>query len=762
MAADKRLEYAEDIYTIKPRDDGKALSLVCPTRYIYSRGDTLNLSTLNIDIEAAFDGVISVEVTHWSGAQRRGPNFELYPDGRPTCEASIGKSDAGTTLKSGSLSATVSPDQHAFSIIFNGKDGMELTSMLNRSVGLAYSPPFLNAKVTEDMRNFKHYVFTQTELGIGESIHGLGERFGAYNKVGQSVSIWNDDGGTSSDQAYKNIPFWLSSAGYGVFIDTPERVELEIGSERCCRLQTSVEAQRLKWYLIYGPTPKEVLTRYAILTGKPNLLPPWSFGLWLSTSFTTSYDEKTVSSFLEGMQKQSIPIEVFHFDCFWMDAFRWCDFVFSPENFPDPKGQMARMKESKLVHKVCVWINPYLGQATPVFTYAAEKGYLLKRENGDVWQWDLWQTGMALIDFTNPEACKWYEDCLEKLFETGVDCLKTDFGERIPTQGVRWYDQSVDSQRMHNYYPFTYNKLVYAAMQRRHGNDQAVLFARAATSGTQRFPLCWGGDCESTWAALAESIRGGLSIGLSGFSFWSNDIGGFEGNPPPSVYKRWVAFGLLCSHSRLHGSNSYRVPWAIDDGAEGEDSCTGILRQFVKLKRTLMPYLYAQAVESAANGWPMSVRAMAVEFSDDPTCWYLDRQFMLGDSLLVAPVMSDSGEVQYYLPEGRWTSWWDGSVSSGPRWYKEKHGYTTLPLFVREGSILLVGQADADVKEGFDHDWLKSGGEVRIYGKRDFRRALVVDGKGKEIGVLQRQGDNDIEGIQILSSEWKVKQVGGG
>ena len=300
VAPDKRIEYAEDIYSTTASSDGTLLSLLCPTRRIHSRGDTLNLSTLNIDLEAAFDGVISVEVTHWTGAQRRGPNFELYSDGRPTYEASIERDleNHTTTLTSGSLSATVSGDPHVFSINFHGEYHRDLTSMGNRSVGLAYSPPFLNAKTTEDIRNFKHYVFTQTELDIDESIHGLGERFGAFNKVGQSVSIWNDDGGTSSDQAYKNIPFWLSSAGYGVFVDSPERVEFEIGSERCCRLQTSVESQRLKWYLIYGPTPKEVLTRYAILTGKANLLPPWSFGLWLSTSFTTSYDENTVTSFL--------------------------------------------------------------------------------------------------------------------------------------------------------------------------------------------------------------------------------------------------------------------------------------------------------------------------------------------------------------------------------------------------------------------------------------------------------------------------------
>jgi alpha-D-xyloside xylohydrolase len=759
VAADKRVEYAEDIYTITSKDNERGLNLLCPTQQIRSRGDTLNLSTIGIDIDAAFDGVISVEVTHWSGAKRRGPSFELYPDEKPSQNSSIIKNDAGTTLQSGSLSAIVTAKEHNFNIRFHSSaDNRTITALQSRSVGLAYSPGFINPKLTEDTTQFKHYMFTQTDLGIGETIHGLGERFGAFNKVGQSIDLWNDDGGTSSDQAYKNIPFWLSSAGYGVFIDTPDRVSLEIGSERCCRLQTSVEGQRLKWYIIYGPSPKEVLTKYSILTGHASMVPAWSFGLWLSTSFTTSYNEKTVNSFLSEMRSREIPVEVFHFDSFWLRAFHWCDFIFSPEHFPDPKGQITRMKEAKLAHKTCVWINPYLGQASPVFAYAAKKGYLVKRLNGDIWQWDLWQTGMGLVDFTNPDAVTWYQSCLEQLFDTGVDCLKTDFGERIPSTGVVWHDKNMDPSRMHNFYAFLYNKVVFEAVEKRFGKNQAVLFARAATAGTQRFPLCWGGDCESTFAALAESLRGGLSLGLSGFSFWSNDIGGFEGNPEPAVYKRWVAFGLLCSHSRLHGSNSYRVPWSIDDGAEGPESCTGVLRTFVRLKRSLMPYLYAQAVESSQKGWPMSVRAMALEFPEDQTAWYCDRQFMLGDSILVAPVMSEESSVQVYFPEGSWTSWWDGKVVSGPRWVTEKHGFGTLPLYVREGSVLLVGSEVGEVGEGFGYDWVEQGGEVRVYGQKVYGNAAVVDATGKQLGTLV-VSDSEIEERAGLSEKWKIRTM---
>ncbi|KAF2870896.1 glycosyl hydrolases family 31-domain-containing protein [Massariosphaeria phaeospora] len=752
------VQYAEEVYSATSRDN-KAVTLLCPARKIFSRGDTLNLSTISIDIEAEFDGVISLEVTHLAGARRIGPDFDLFPHGRPEHKAEVTKGEKVTTISSGALSASVSSDAHTFDIKFHATDGSKtLTSLLNRSVGFAYSPALSTPKQVEDLSNHKHYIFTQTELSVGESIHGLGERFGAWNKIGQNVEVWNEDGGTSSEQAYKNISFWMSSRGYGVFIDTPDKIDLEIGSERCCRLQTAVESQRLKWYIIYGPTPKDVLTKYAILTGKPGKLPAWSYGLWLSTSFTTSYDEATVHHFVERMSASRIPVEVFHFDCFWLRAFHWCDFIWDPEFFPDAQGQMQRLKAAGLVSKVSVWTNPYVGQSSPVFKHAAEKGYLLKKTNGDVWQWDLWQTGMGIVDFTNPAACEWYVGCLNQLFDMGVDCIKTDFGERIPTRNVQWFDQSVDPGRMHNWYAFLYNKLVCEALQTRYGADQAVLFARTACAGTQRFPLQWGGDCESTPAALAESVRGGLSLGLAAFASWSNDIGGFEGNPRPWIYKRWVAFGLLCTHSRLHGSNSYRVPWLVDDSSAEPENCTDVLRHWVRFKRALMPYLYAQAVESFANGWPTSVRAVALEFPDDPTAWLLDREFMVGSQILAAPVFDEDGSSEVYLPPGRWFSFWDGKEVQGGRWLREKYGFCECPLFVREGSVIVLGQAEGE--GGFGYDWLNAGGVVRLYGTKEGDKAALVDAKGDDKGVLEVGKDGEVGGLEKFGGDWKVEKFG--
>ena len=441
------------------------------------------------------------------------------------------------------------------------------------------------------------------------------------------------------------------------------------------------------------------------------------FGLWLSTSFTTNYDEKTVMSFIDGMEERGIPLQVFHFDCFWMKDFHWSDFVWDSRVFPDPKGMLSRIKEKGL--KVCVWINSYIAQESCLFAEGMEKGYFVKRKNGDVWQWDMWQPGMALVDFTNPAACKWFQDKLEVLLDMGVDCFKTDFGERIPTEDVVYYDGS-DPVKMHNYYTYLYNKTVYELLQRKRGKDDAVLFARSATAGGQKFPVHWGGDCWSNYEAMAESMRGGLSLTMSGFGYWSHDIGGFEDTSTPDVYKRWAAFGLLSTHSRFHGSTSYRVPWAYDDEA------VDVVRFFTKLKLSLTPYLYSSAVRTSRTGVPM-MRSMVLEFENDPVCQYLDRQYMLGDSLLVAPIFNDRGEAYYYLPEGTWTNYLTGETVEGGVWRKEHHDYMSIPLWARENTILPVNY-------GLKHaaDSYKEGLELKVIGLKDQAETTVYEDQ-KEI-----------------------------
>ena len=429
--------------------------------------------------------------------------------------------------------------------------------------------------------------------------------------------------------------------------------------------------------------------------GRPAHVPDWSYGLWLSTSFTTDYDEDTVNAFIDGMAERDIPLEVFHFDCFWMREFHWTDFQWDPSVFPDPEGMLARLHERGL--RVSAWLNPYIAQRSRLFREGVEHGYLVRRPDGSVWQWDLWQAGMALVDFTNPEATRWFQDHLRRLLAQGVDAIKTDFGERIPID-VAWHDGS-DPEAMHHRYTQLYNRAVFDVLEEVRGPGEAVLFARSATAGGQSMPVHWGGDNSSTFTSMAESLRGGLSLALSGFGYWSHDIGGFEGDPDPAVFKRWLAFGLLSSHSRLHGSTSYRVPWAFDTGEEAPgQSAVEVARVFAKLKASLRPYLVEAGDEAHRTGRPV-MRPMQLEFPEDPATGHLDRQYLLGPSLLVAPVFSPSGEVDYYLPAGRWTNWFTREVVEGGGWRREVHGFDTVPLWIREGAVVPVVDEDGRAGE---------------------------------------------------------------
>jgi alpha-D-xyloside xylohydrolase len=685
------LYHPAQAYEVKIEPD--ALTAYGPIGWLAHRGDTHDMPLLTVRFSSPMADVIRVQIIHHKGGQPRKPEFELAT--QPSPEVTIHDDEQSATLTSGRLAVRVEKEGN-WKIEF--KDGERvITSSGSRGMG------FVD---TEEGR----YIKEQLSLGVGECVYGLGERFTPFVKNGQSVDMWNEDGGTNSDIAYKNVPFYLTNRGYGVFVNHPERVSLEIASENVERVQFSVPGEVLEYFLIYGPSPKEVLEKYTCLTRRPALPPAWSFGLWLSTSFTTDYDEGTVTGFIQGMADRDLPLSVFHFDCFWMKAFHWCDFEWDNDVFPDPKAMLERLKARGL--HICVWINPYIAQQSVLFDEAVAHGYLLKQPNGDVWQWDRWQSGLAVVDFTDPDACRWYGDKLRGLVDMGVDCFKTDFGERIPTD-VDYFDGS-DPLKMHNYYPYIYNKVVFEVLEEKLGKGEAVVFARSATSGCQQFPVHWGGDCFSTFESMAESLRGGLSLGLSGFGFWSHDIGGFEGSPPAAVYKRWIAFGLLSSHSRLHGSGSYRVPWLFDEEA------VDVLRLFTKLKCRLMPYLYAQALDTVQKGLPM-IRAMMLEFPGDPTCDTLDRQYMLGDSLLVAPVFSHEGDVTYYVPQGRWTNFLTGEVVDGPGWVRETHDFMSLPLMVRPNSVIAVGSQDG--RPDYDYG---DGVTLQVYELADGGNATTV------------------------------------
>jgi alpha-D-xyloside xylohydrolase len=724
--------YATQAYAVEAHHD--RLVVLATTRPIRHRGDTLQGPTLTLTLSSPMPGVIRVRTEHFSESDAPRLGIPMPGAGRPDVVIEDGETRA--TLTSGGLSVDVLKGDD-WGLVFREGD-----RVLTRSGwrGLAYV----------QWAGKGNYVHEQLGLSVGETVYGLGERFTPWVKNGQVVENSNRDGGTACEQAYKSVPFYLTSRGYGVLVNEAGPVSFEVASEKTARVQFSREGESLDYLVIQGPTPKDVVQRLTALTGKPALPPAWTFGLWLTTSFTTNYDEATTTSFIDEMKRRELPLSVFHFDCFWMREFQWCDFDWDRRQFPEPAAMLARLRARGL--KISLWINPYVAQKSPLFAEGAREGYFIKRSNGRVFQTDQWQPGMAIVDFTNPKATAWYQGHLRRLLEMGVDCFKTDFGERIPDTGVLYHD-GADPVEMHNLYPLLYNEAVYNLIREVRGDDDAVVFARSSYASGQRFPVHWGGDCWSTFESMAESLRGGLSLTTCGFGFWSHDIGGFEGNPPPAVYKRWIQFGLLSSHSRLHGSSFYRVPWLVD-----EESCD-VLRVFTHLKHRLMPYLYAKAIQAAETGVPV-MRSMMMEHPHDPACAPLDRQYHLGESLLVAPVFDQGGEVDFYLPEGRWTHLLSGEVRAGGRWYRETHDFMSLPVYVAANTVLPWGAET----ERPDYDFAR-GTTLRVFALDDGASApftvAALDGRVAARGTVARQGGRYVARIaEGALRNWRLEVDG--
>lgn len=696
----------------------KHLVLFTPFKLIEDLGDEISNGMFTITVTSPLIGVIGIKIVHFDTIDN-GPNFELNKENH---EVNIINKNKNIIFSTGDLSLEISTNKE---LTFIFKHGNKVLTQSN----------FQSLALIKNKKNNQEYIREQLSLDVGELVYGLGERFTSLVKNGQTVNIWNKDGGIRSDQAYKNVPFYLTNKGYGVFVNQTQNVSFEIATENVDKVQFSVNGESLEYFICDGPTPKEVLKRYTSLTGKPALPPAWSFGLWLSTSSAVEYNEKEVKSMINGMKKYGIPLDVMHIDSGWQKRSQWCTFEWDKDNFPHPEKMIQDIHKCGI--KVCLWINPYIAQRSPLFNEAQQKGYLIKKIDGQVWQWDRWQAGMGIIDLTNPAALHWFQNKLNQLLAMGVDCFKVDFGERIPTKDVVFYDKS-DPLKEHNYYAYQYNKAVFEIIQKSKGQGQAVIFARSGTTGSQKFPLHWAGDPEATFKSMSNVLRGGLSLALSGYSFWSHDIGGFTGKDSLELYIRWTQFGLLSSHSRYHADKEYRFPWLF-----GENAIKNT-RKFVKLKISLMPYIYSMAVYAHMHGIPV-LRPLYLEFYNDPNTLNLDKQYMLGNKLLIAPIFNSVGRVSYYLPKGKWVNLLTKQeyTSLNGSWIEEKYSDLLLPVMVRENSIFITGN---DKEMHVDYNYLFSP-KINIY-NLNFNQPIqekVFNSLGDDYGLVNAiKKDNQV------------------
>jgi alpha-D-xyloside xylohydrolase len=523
--------------------------------------------------------------------------------------------------------------------------------------------PFRFVRRSSDMSRSIAAVWS---LSPEEKLFGCGESFTDFNKRGQKVVLWaSDPYNVEKPLMYKPVPFFMSSRGYGMFMHTSTPITCDMGASFASNNTLYIGDDALDLFVFIG-SPKEILNEYTDLVGKAPLPPLWSCGLWMSRITYTR--EKQVRDVAAKLRENRIPCDVIHLDTGWFETDWRCDYKFAKDRFPDPQKMISDLKSDGF--HISLWQLPYFVPKNPLFPEIVEHGLAVKDPKGNL------PTDDAILDFSNPATVTWYQDHLATLLKIGVGAIKTDFGEAAPLNGI--YASGRTGFFEHNLYPVRYQKAVAEITKKTTGED--IIWARAGWAGSQRYPLHWGGDSACSDGAMAGSLRGGLSLGLCGFSFWSHDIGGFDRKPPAELYRRWMAFGVLTSHSRCHG-NPPREPWEF-----GEEFMNDF-RKADELKYRLMPYVYAQAKDSSDRGLPM-LRALFIEYPDDPGSWLIDDEYMFGSNLLVAPMLeANTTSRNVYLPPGKWIDYQSRKTHEGG-WHKIEAGEIPIVLLVRSGSAI--------------------------------------------------------------------------
>jgi alpha-D-xyloside xylohydrolase len=504
------------------------------------------------------------------------------------------------------------------------------------------------------------------ELAHDEMIFGTGESFTRLNKRGQKINAWTRDGmGVQNEFMYKPIPFFLSSRGYGMFVHTSTPVTFDFGKTFDQHNTIYTGDENLDIFVFLGD-PKEVLSEYTGLTGRSPVPPLWSFGFWMSRITYKSEDE--VRDVAAKLRQHRIPTDVIHLDTGWFETDWRSNYEFSKTRFHDPAKMIADLKRQGL--RISLWQYTYFTPKNELYEEIVSKGYAVRNEAGGLPFED------AVLDMSNPEAVKWYQGKLANLLKMGVAAIKVDFGEGAPVNGL--YSSGRSGLYEHNLYPLRYNKAVADITRETTGEN--IIWARSAWAGSQRYPLHWGGDAENTDSAMAAELRGGLSFGLSGFTYWSHDVGGFVDRAPRDLYRRWLAWGVLTSHTRAHGAPP-REPWEYDE------ALTEDFRHALGLKYSLMPYIIAQSKDASARGFPL-LRTLFFEFPEDPTSWTIEDEYMFGSNLLVAPLMEASESRRVYLPPGAWIDYQTGKVYRGAQWHRIAAGQIPVVLLVRDHSVV--------------------------------------------------------------------------
>ena len=638
---------------------------------------------------------------------------EVMLAGEPGVDRTWSFSETGSKIVYSSACGVVEIEKNPWRIVLKDKSGRILTKTATRrdndSTQVKFTP-FSFVKRSSDNARRINPVF---QIAADEMLFGCGESATSLNKVGQKVNLFvTDPQGPETDQMYKPVPFFFSNRGYGIFLHTSAPVTCDFGASYIGLNKLFMGDENLDMFIFFG-NPSEILDEYTDIVGKPAMPPLWSFGTWMSRITYLSQEEGMQVA--DNIRKGKYPCDVIHFDTGWFQTDWQCDYKFS-DKFPDPAGMLSDLR--KMGFHVSLWQLTYFTPKNPYFNELIEKGLYVRNGSGGLPYEDV------CLDFSNPETVEWYQGHLADLLKMGVGAIKADFGEAAPLDGI--YANGRSGWYEHNLYPVRYNKAVQDITKSVNGEN--IMWARSAWAGSQRYPLHWGGDAATTNTGMLGTLRAGLSFGLSGFAFWSHDMGGFVKSTPDELYMRWLPFGFLTSHTRAHGDPPTE-PWLYKNEKVQET-----FRKSAEMKYKLMPYVYAQAKQCTEKGLPM-LRALFVEFPDDPAAWRVETEYMFGSQILVAPLMESADSRDVYLPEGKWTDYQTGKVFEGGSWLNiPVEGELPIIMLVRDGSALphvALAQSTQDI------DWSRI--ELKVY---------AVDSRQAE-GLICLPSDGKLQQVQV-------------
>jgi len=734
-------------------------------------GDTVRFDCETETPEAATDRTLPVELSFFDArtfrfelranpevrAERPYPEYDEEAVDR-SVDLSVTERDGDLTVETGALTVMVGLAEWSFRVVADGETVFEEQ---RADVDVFGEDRVRPLGVTQETVNHNPAPVTETgtafALDPDESIYGVGEQFVEFDRRGREVEAWHEEPlGTETERAYKNIPFHLSTNGYGLLVDTTARVTYDFGKASTASGTISVEDDVFAFVFFYGPEFADVIERYTALTGRPDRPPKWSFGTWMSRLGYESRAE--LESVADRLREEEVPCDVLHLDPFWMPRGESCTLEWDTDQFPDPEGMIAGLRERNF--RLSLWEHPHVPVGTEAFREGAAAEYFVTDGTGKPYVMDRTCQGDyrgGLVDFTDPGAVEWWTEKHRRLLEQGVTVFKTDYGEYVPEDAV--FDNGQTGRVMHNVYPYLYNRTVYEAVREVNGADEALVWGRSAWTGSQRFPMHWGGDPQTSWNGMAAALRGGLSASLSGVAFWSHDIGGFRGRPTDDLYVRWAQFGLLSSNSRCHGTTP-REPWEFGERA------LDLFREYARLRYRLLPYLYTYAEVAARTGLP-AVRPLVLEYTDDPRTHDLDDQYLLGRDLLVAPVFAGDTVRDVYLPEGEWRDHWTGERYDGGRTVAVEAPLERTPMFVRAGSVVPQREPTQSVQAGTPAELTlratPADGEAsgRFYDvDRDALVTVGVDATGASVDVdlpavasdrviVELPGEGDADAVRV-------------